>query len=209
MASGAGAAGASWFSKFINHPAVVMQDLTAPLSFYGIESGSKIMMLVDKRGTAAWQSTAAASQRTQQQQQQQQPDEPIATLSPEQHLIARLEEQIHFTKTTLAPMIEQYEANVAIFITQPASSTSQSILDTTTTTTTPLLTQKAMQDEYAKLSELLLQRLIKIDGVDCPAEFADARSHRREAVRFVQSKMDFVDSLKESVAKVIRDRSSL
>ncbi|GAA97017.1 uncharacterized protein L969DRAFT_234557 [Mixia osmundae IAM 14324] len=54
---------------------------------------------------------------------------------------------------------------------------------------------------HVRLSEALLQILLKLDSVDVPPEWQEARLARKNAVREVQSKLDRVDRAKEMLAK--------
>lgn len=53
--------------------------------------------------------------------------------------------------------------------------------------------RKEVEDLGIYLSEVLMQALIALDGVDCPSEFATARTNRRQAVKQCQALMDSVD----------------
>lgn len=54
-------------------------------------------------------------------------------------------------------------------------------------------TRKETEDLGIYLSELLMQSLIALDGVDCPSEFVTARANRRQGVKQCQELMDRVD----------------
>ncbi|GAA5975284.1 hypothetical protein JCM11641_005918 [Rhodosporidiobolus odoratus] len=49
------------------------------------------------------------------------------------------------------------------------------------------------------LSETLLQALLRLDSIEVPGSFAQARADRKEAVKRVQSVLDRVDAAKEAV----------
>lgn len=53
--------------------------------------------------------------------------------------------------------------------------------------------KKETEDLGIYLSELLMQSLITLDGVECPSEFETARKDRRQAVKVCQELMDRVD----------------
>ncbi|KAL2911561.1 hypothetical protein HK105_208960 [Polyrhizophydium stewartii] len=193
------------------HAGVVMLDLDAPLSFFGIDSGSKIMMLVDTRPQDKWgphQSQPSQQQpshgHTQQQHpsHQQQPQQhhqpPQPQLTPEQRLIQRLDDQLIHTETVIVPMLEVYQRNVEAFTSPDRADRPQ-----------PTLTQKQIKDEHAKITELLLQSLLKVDGVECESDMVDARAKRREAVRFIQGRLDIADALKERFNHSIKELGSL
>ncbi|GAA6061328.1 hypothetical protein JCM10212_003218 [Sporobolomyces blumeae] len=51
------------------------------------------------------------------------------------------------------------------------------------------------------LSEVLLQGLLKLDGIEIPSTYADARKERKEAVKQVQDVLDRVDRAKDEWKK--------
>jgi len=51
------------------------------------------------------------------------------------------------------------------------------------------------------LSEILLQGLLKLDSIEIPSGYEDARKERKEAVRQVQDVLDRVDRAKEDWKK--------
>lgn len=55
----------------------------------------------------------------------------------------------------------------------------------------PTLT--AIHQAHMRLSELLLQGLLKLDSIDVPSSFAKSRAARKEAVRKVQNALNVVD----------------
>ncbi|BGP40857.1 hypothetical protein JCM10450v2_004861 [Rhodotorula kratochvilovae] len=52
------------------------------------------------------------------------------------------------------------------------------------------------------LSEVLLQGLLKLDAIEIPGAYADARRERKDAVRRVQETLDRVDAAKEGWKKL-------
>ncbi|KAI8642461.1 hypothetical protein BD408DRAFT_344298, partial [Parasitella parasitica] len=59
--------------------------------------------------------------------------------------------------------------------------------------------RKETEDLGIYLSELLMQSLITLDGVDCPVEFATARTNRRQGVKECQELMDRVDQARAAL----------
>ena len=66
----------------------------------------------------------------------------------------------------------------------------------------PSVDMKETDDYGIQLSELLMQSLITLDGVDCPSEFQTARQKRREAVKLCQELMDRVDQSRAAFKEV-------
>lgn len=61
--------------------------------------------------------------------------------------------------------------------------------------------RKEIEDLGIYLSELLMQALITLDGVDCPSEFQTARQNRRMGVKQCQELMDRVDQSRATLKK--------
>ncbi|KAI7896070.1 uncharacterized protein EV154DRAFT_412098 [Mucor mucedo] len=61
--------------------------------------------------------------------------------------------------------------------------------------------RKETEDLGIYLSELLMQALITLDGVDCPSEFETARQDRRKGVKVCQELMDRVDGSRATLKK--------
>ena len=61
----------------------------------------------------------------------------------------------------------------------------------------PQESTKHLMDAHAKISELLLQCLLKVDGVVC--DFEAVRLKRKETVKHFQELLDQVDALKRGI----------
>ncbi|KAI8384976.1 uncharacterized protein BYT42DRAFT_281703 [Radiomyces spectabilis] len=64
--------------------------------------------------------------------------------------------------------------------------------------------KKYLEDTGIRLSELLMQALMKLDAVECPPEFTTARARRRENVKLSQSLMQRVDDAKVIAKKLCK-----
>ncbi|KAJ3007099.1 hypothetical protein HKX48_009313 [Thoreauomyces humboldtii] len=210
-----------WDSERIRGSFALMKDMDAPLAKYGIRSGSKIMMIGDAggphqppppqppkpsrapapRATRPTQHsnnpvpypspstrTASPSQSARPVPQHDKEDTPPQ--DPEESLILIIDGHLAHVRETALPIVEDYVRQANAYLEAGAP------------TTTPV---KALRDLHAKAAEVLLQRLLKLDGVVCAPGFDRARARRKEAVRIIQGELDRVDSLKERV----RNASSL
>ncbi|KAH6562808.1 hypothetical protein BASA50_010025 [Batrachochytrium salamandrivorans] len=183
---------------------VVMLDMDAPLSFYGLHTGSRVMMLVDKRPRTNWgptppstsSSQSSAGYSTQANASSNSPRVSEPALSREECLLKRLEDQINHTKTVILPMFNVYKERAEAFLATSALNPGEA-------------TPKQLQDEYACIGELLLQCLLKIDDVQCESDETVLRAKRREAVRFVQGQLDITDALRERVIAHSKSFASL
>lgn len=55
--------------------------------------------------------------------------------------------------------------------------------------------KKKIEEEHARLGELLLQMLLKLDGIDAQPDFEEARKQRKAGVKQLQAYIDEVDKL--------------
>lgn len=67
--------------------------------------------------------------------------------------------------------------------------------------------KKETEDLGIQLSELLMQSLITLDGVDCPPEFITARSNRKTGVKLCQELMDHVDQSRATFKQLYSNKS--
>jgi hypothetical protein len=80
---------------------------------------------------------------------------------------------------------------------RPSKPTSSTIPTTTASSSrsqTPLPTgYPLIEKSHARISELLLQGLLALDGITIPSEWNEARGVRKSGVRSVQQELDKVD----------------
>lgn len=62
-------------------------------------------------------------------------------------------------------------------------------------------TQEKLGEEHIRASELLLQALLKLDGVECGMGAEMARSERRKAVKQIQNWLTSIDHVKGQLQK--------
>jgi hypothetical protein len=56
---------------------------------------------------------------------------------------------------------------------------------------------KSRNKEYARLSELIMQALLRVDNINCESDMEAARQKRKETVAIFQSLLSNVDQCKE------------
>ncbi|KAJ3142712.1 hypothetical protein HDU90_002581 [Geranomyces variabilis] len=212
----------------------VMKDLNATLSSYGIKTGAKILMRDDNRSqsvsapspppakrtridgvnerasarpydhsptptptpppAATRTSTASASP----QPSRPNPVPPPAAAEPvdesEDGIIAGIDTHLAHVREIALPIVQQYVEQATAYI---ENATRESV------------PTKQLRDLHAKAGEVLLQRMIKLDGVTCAPGFDRARAKRKEAVRFIQSQLDVIDDLKKQVRDAAASKGSL
>ncbi|KAJ3157711.1 hypothetical protein HDU89_000088 [Geranomyces variabilis] len=151
----------------------LMKDLKAPLSSYGIKSGSKIMMLGSLPPVPP---PAPASQPS---SRQATPED-----TSEDGLCRTIETHLTQVREIALPLAAEYLDEAARYLESDPAGPSP---------------PKQLRDMHAKAAEVLLQRLLKLDGVVCQPEFDRARAKRKEAVKFIQGELDRLDAMKGKV----------
>ena len=104
----------------------------------------------------------------------------IATQDPSLGLLETVQDHIG---SALLPLVDQHATLVQSFLSQPSN------------------TRKQVDQSHLKVSELLLQSLLKMDGIECTSD--DARQKRRELIKFIQSLLDRIDLLKSQVDALV------
>ncbi|KAJ3214827.1 hypothetical protein HDU67_001154 [Dinochytrium kinnereticum] len=191
--------------------------MSAPLASYGLKTGSKIMMIGEKPTQAASQHPSPNASRTPSssrgsnahhpypQPSTRSPHHPTPTDPPkpaapqptaEEMSKAKLEEILQGVHATIVPMIESYSTQATAYISGNGSGETAQ-------------TEKQLKFEHSKIGELLLQALLKIDGVQVPAFNDGLRLRRKECVREINALLDRTDGIKERVLEVAKGKSAL
>lgn len=102
------------------------------------------------------------------------PKQPPPTLQrSEQSVVATIESEMNGVRNNLAPSLEAFASYLEHTGQQPIS--------------------PAHEKEHARLGELLLQSLLRLDGITTEGEWEDARRERKGAVKEVQELLDRLD----------------
>ncbi|KAI9351424.1 hypothetical protein BDR26DRAFT_929874 [Obelidium mucronatum] len=165
---------------------VMMKDHSASLQHYGIKNGSKIMMLgdVETRPSVTKQAPTGPI-----------PSGPtgssssIHTMTPEEAALHKLSEIDATLTSQTIPLVEEYMTTAIDYTSQLPSET----------TSLDAVQKKKVKDAHARVSELILQVLLKVDGVKVPEGDEVVRMRRKECVKKCNALLDRVDSMKEKV----------
>lgn len=68
----------------------------------------------------------------------------------------------------------------------------------------PVITAKSVNQERLKIQEVLMQELLKVDGITVSSEEDEAgkvRARRKEVVKYIQSLIDKVDQIHQRIIK--------
>lgn len=165
--------------KLISNGAV-LRNPALPLAAYGLKDGSTIIVVGSKdqpavvaAGADALRAGGSGGRKGK---------EVVPTTEPE--LKAYVEEKKAFLDG-LAKDIAAFEEGCGVYLggqgaADPPSSPSQ-----------PTFAQ--LQQSHARLSELLLQGLLRLDGIEIPPDLDGARQARKAAIKQVQKELDRVD----------------
>jgi len=145
-------------------------------------------------------------------------------------LKSRITNTIHNITSTFSPLINQYSKDVTSFLQHhhhhnhhhqhqnqthhynhhhPSSSpSSPSTTTTVTTTRTNSLTEKELAKSFTRITEGLLQGLMKLDGFICGPNDEEERKLRKEGVRVLQGMLEQADSIKEKLQTELEGMST-
>ncbi|TPX36496.1 hypothetical protein SmJEL517_g01336 [Synchytrium microbalum] len=193
---------------------VHMKDFNAKLSDYRVRAGTRITMLGETSPQMEQVKPESKIPISKTHATPQSPTTPTTTTTTqsteatsddgESSLIDKLNAITTKTKETLLPIIELYSHQAQSFI---AAHTAASEDRLHMTSSLPLPTIKHLKDSHARVSELLLQQLLQLDGVI--SEKDNVRASRREAVKYTNALLDRVDGLKDRVNSLIKDKGLL
>jgi hypothetical protein len=91
------------------------------------------------------------------------------------------------------PVIQKYETEVSEYIAAG---------------TTDETKRRKLFDMSAFINEQIMQALFTLDGITCAPEFTTARQKRREGVRYAQSLLDRLDTVKADLKAYIELQKS-
>ncbi|KAF9233027.1 hypothetical protein BU15DRAFT_54408 [Melanogaster broomeanus] len=165
------------------HAGAVMKDDSAPLSAYKIRENTTIA-LIGGRSTPETPSAAPIPRPAPPKQKEPQTEEGTITA-----IVAELDR----VRTTLLPDVDAFLRALSHTPT-PASDAAPTPDSTTSSPSDPPSLPRPTPVDHTRLSELLLQSLLRLDalhisGVDWP----EARQQRKAAVREVQGVLDRLD----------------
>ncbi|KAG1723608.1 uncharacterized protein EDB91DRAFT_1172433 [Suillus paluster] len=182
------------------HAGAVMKDDSAPLSAYKIRENSTIALIGGHSLPSA--PTAVPSSR---------PSQPKVKEPPtEQSTISAIRTELERVRATLAPDVDalisalaQSAATTTSFSPTPESGSAPPQSFSSPAQVPPFpppyptpvsYSSKPTSQDHARLSELLLQSLLRLDAMHLAgSDWPDARAERKAAVREVQGVLDRLD----------------
>lgn len=176
---------------------LVLKDERAPLSAFGIRTGSRLQLIGTSGGVplqgdrpGAKQSvfdegsSGGAGKMSKGEELARRKKEREEDVS-EQGLLNRITETVTDVRKDLLPEVLEFEQS-------PKEAHSPTMASTTSSPSEVASRQEALMKQHKKLSELLLRALLALDGVNVNSE--ETRKRRKEAVKEVQGYLDRVDA---------------
>ncbi|CAM0140152.1 hypothetical protein VKS41_005824 [Umbelopsis sp. WA50703] len=105
----------------------------------------------------------------------------------------RIAQTVEKLKVASVPVIQKYETEVSEYIAAG---------------TTDETKRRKLFDMSAFINEQIMQALFTLDGITCAPEFTTARQKRREGVRYAQSLLDRLDTVKADLKAYIELQKS-
>lgn len=116
----------------------------------------------------------------------------------EEQVVARIQETAKTKLAELEPMIQHVEK----YITQESGDAPPKTSGPDEEATTPIPVETPNPRALIFLSEALLQALLKLDSIDIPGGYEQARAERKQGVKTLQAALDRVDELKPKFKSV-------
>jgi hypothetical protein len=161
------------------HNGAVLKSSTSSIASCGIKNGSTLVVVgansVPSSGTGEGTAAAVPVQHKKKKEVVPTTDEGLVEFVAGKATIV----------DELQPQVDQFQRDVDAYLASKANPSAAS-------DDVPTLT--AIHQAHMKLSELLLQGLLKLDSIDVPSPFTKSRAARKEAVRKVQNALNLVDA---------------
>ncbi|KAI0790748.1 hypothetical protein C8Q75DRAFT_760479 [Abortiporus biennis] len=164
------------------HAGAVMKDDHAPISSYGIKENSKIAIIGG--GDNALNEPSKARKI------------PTHSATPqrrtEESTITQIRTEVDKVRRTLLPDVDTFLSSLSS--SGPSSATPSQPTSKPKEVKSDGRPQMSETDqEHARLGELLLQSLLRLDAINAEGEWEEARKERKGAVREVQALLDRLD----------------
>lgn len=164
----------------------VMKNYNLPVAGYGLKNGSQIVLVGSNESNINDIIKAQQQGGHKEPQQIKKKKEEIPTT--DQGLAEYLNKKKQFVDE-MQPEIDLFESRSQEFLARSKQKPPPPSGDR------PELTWTKLQMEHARLTEILLQHLLKLDGIDIDSSMTQARASRKDAVKTVQRAMDHVDTI--------------
>lgn len=193
---------------------VVMKEDAAPLRRYGVRPRAQLLMIESEGPTQAPQRPASvppdglkppkaghdgrASPDKDGRSRSHSPGNAggnaSVALSPEHDVIYQIDTVLSQVKDVSVPLLDRYSELAKMHAQNPGAPPPADLK------LPPNKTMKAfLNDEYRRVSEVLMKQLLAIDNFVLDESFAEARAHRRQAVKTIQSFLDRADQIKSAL----------
>ncbi|KAI0829719.1 hypothetical protein BC628DRAFT_1358350 [Trametes gibbosa] len=166
------------------HAGAVMKDDNAPISAYGLKAGSTVALIGGGEPLAPSPSNVSSANHQK-------------TPRTEETTITQIRSELDTVRATLCPDVDSFlvALSPAAVATQVVPSPSQAApsLKSSSAASSAARPPTEMAQEHARLGELLLQSLLRLDAITADGEWEAARRERKGAVKEVQALLDRLD----------------
>ncbi|KAJ9127296.1 hypothetical protein QFC24_000703 [Naganishia onofrii] len=162
----------------------VLKSSSSTIASCGIKDGSTLVVVgansIPSSGTADLSGSSGSTVGVQQKKKKE------VVPTTDEGLVEYVNAKVSIVDD-LAKDVDDFQRNVNAYLASKKSGTTPS------STAEPVPTLTALHQTHMKLSEFLLQGLLKLDSIDVPSHFTQSRAARKEAVRKVQGALNIVD----------------
>ncbi|KAJ3416431.1 hypothetical protein HDV05_001589 [Chytridiales sp. JEL 0842] len=173
---------------------VMMKDLNATMTHYGIKTGTKILVVGEASGPRPPPPSTSRSTPTSNQHPTA-PPRSTSTQTPTQKCLSTLSTHLTTIKSTIAPFLDTYHTTSTLLLSTPPPHSAL--------TDSQKRDLETMRKLHAQIGELVLQVLMKVDGVvleeGTEEERGVVRERRKGVVKELNGILEGVDGVKERV----------
>jgi hypothetical protein len=155
-----------------------MKNMSMPLAGYGLKDGSMIVLVGSNDPPASGVMGAVREQQVKKKAEE--------VPTTEEGLVEFLSAKRVFVEE-MKPELNAFEKDCQAFLSKSNGEVQAEEI--------PVPTWQKLQQNHARLTEVLLQHLLKLDGIEIQSHMAKARAERKEAVKVVQREMDWTDAV--------------
>lgn len=153
-----------------------MKNMSLPLAGYGLKDGSMIVLVGSNDPPVSGVMGAVRDQQVKKKKEE--------VPTTEEGLVEFLSGKRKFVEE-MKPELVSFEKDCEAYLSKGEGATAEN----------PVPTWQKLQQNHARITEILLQHLLKLDGIEIQSSMTKARAERKEAVKVVQREMDWTDAV--------------
>jgi len=161
----------------------IMKDDHAPLSAYGLKPGATIALMgsaesLDEKPAAANPSFGVVPKLGYNRSE-------LGGHPTESSILQTIQGEVESVRKTLEPAVTSFLSSILSETAKPTEANPLAI---------PAISREDAKTTHARLGELLLQALLRLDAITPESDWAEVRSTRKSAVKEVQGLLDQLDN---------------